>query len=75
MADATNGPSDATLVTPVSVTLPTAANNQPVVQLRVITADANGPDEWVGIDDIAITGVPPDTAPDGPRLEPDRRRR
>ena len=63
MADATNGPSDATLVTPVSVTLPTAANNQPVVQLRVITADANGPDEWVGIDDIAVTGVPPDTAP------------
>ena len=63
VADATNGPSDATLVTPVSVTLPTAANNQPVVQLRVITADANGPDEWVGIDDISVTGVPPDTAP------------
>jgi hypothetical protein len=63
VADATNGPSDATLVTPVSVTLPTAANNQPVVQLRVITTDAPGNDEWVGIDDISVTGVPPDTAP------------
>ena len=28
------------LVTPVSVTLPAAANNQPVVQMRVITTDA-----------------------------------
>ena len=45
------------------MTLPTAANNQPVVQLRVITTDAPGNDEWVGIDDIAVTGVPPDTAP------------
>ncbi len=32
VADATTGPSLATLVTPVSVTLPAAANNQPVVQ-------------------------------------------
>jgi hypothetical protein len=61
--DATNGPGDATLVTPVSVTLPTAANNQPVVQLRVITTDAPGNDEWVGIDDISVTGLPPDAAP------------
>ena len=62
VADATDGPS-LTKVTPVSVTLPTAANNQPVVQLRVITTDAPGNDEWVGIDDIAVTGVPPDAAP------------
>ncbi len=63
VADATNGPSDATLVTPVSVTLPTAANNQALVQLRVITTDAPGNDEWVGIDDISVTGSQPDAAP------------
>ena len=63
VADATSGPSEASLVTPVSVTLPAAANNQPVVQMRVITTDAPGTDEWVGIDDISVTGVPPDTAP------------
>ena len=55
VADATSGPSLATLVTPVSATLPAAANNQPVVQVRIITADAVGSDEWVGVDDINIT--------------------
>ena len=42
VADATTGPSVATLVTPVNVTLPAAANNQPVVDVRVITTDAPG---------------------------------
>lgn len=56
IADATTGPSTATLVTPVSVTLPTPALNQPQVQLRIITTNAAGNDEWVGIDDIVITG-------------------
>src|SRR4029453_14630749 len=56
VADATTGPSLATLVTPVSVTLPAACENQPLVQVRVITTDAVGSDEWVGIDDINITG-------------------
>jgi hypothetical protein len=54
VADATTGPSLATLVTPVSATLPAAANNQPLVQLRIITTNAIGNDEWVGIDDILI---------------------
>lgn len=54
VADATTGPSLATLVTPVSVTLPAAANNQPLVQIRIITTNAVGNDEWVGIDDILI---------------------
>jgi hypothetical protein len=66
VADATSGPSQATQVTPVSVTLPAAAENQSLVQVRVITADAVGSDEWVGIDDISVTGgdePPPDTAP------------
>jgi hypothetical protein len=57
IADATTGPNLATLVTPVSVTLPAACNDQPVVQLRIITTNAVGNDEWVGIDDISITGT------------------
>ncbi len=55
VADATTGPSQATLVTPVSVTLPAAARNQSLVQVRVITANAPGSDEWVGVDDISIS--------------------
>ncbi len=58
VADATTGPSLATLVTPVSATLPAAADNQAVVQLRIMTTNAVGNDEWVGIDDISITGTP-----------------
>src|SRR6185436_3516705 len=54
VADATTGPSAATLVTPVDVILPSAVDNQPVVQLRIITTDAVGSDEWVGIDDLRI---------------------
>lgn len=54
VADATTGPSQATLVTPVSVALPAAADNQPLVQLRIITTNAVGNDEWVGIDDLLV---------------------
>jgi Big-like domain-containing protein/PKD domain-containing protein len=52
-------------VTPVSVTLPAAADDQPIVDVRVITTDAPGPDEWVGVDDIAVTGtdIEQDVAP------------
>ena len=56
VADATTGPSLATLVTPVNVTLPSAADNQAQVQIRIITTNAVGSDEWVGVDDISITG-------------------
>ncbi len=65
VADATTGPSLATLVTPVSVVLPAAANNQPLVQVRMITTNASGSDEWVGVDDISVTGTPivAETAP------------
>lgn len=57
VADATTGPSQAMEVTPVSVLLPTDAENQPKVQIRIMTADALGNDEWVGVDDIAITAT------------------
>ncbi len=66
IADATTGGA-ATLVTPVDVTLPADVDNQPVVQLRIITTDAVGSDEWVGIDDLRVTGsiVPQPTNPTG----------
>lgn len=56
VADATTGPGLATLVTPVNVTLPSAVSNQPRVEIRIITTDAAGSDEWVGVDDISVTG-------------------
>lgn len=55
VSDASSGPSLATLVTPISITLPAAVNNQPVVQIRILTTNAVGSDEWIGIDDINIT--------------------
>jgi DNA/RNA endonuclease G (NUC1) len=55
VADATAAGATA-LVTPVSVVLPPDANNQPLVQIRIMTTNAGGTDEWVGIDDITITG-------------------
>lgn len=54
--DATTGPGVATLTTPMVVVLPAAANDQPHVQVRWITANAEGNDEWVGVDDIAVIG-------------------
>lgn len=57
VADATTGPNLATLVTPVNVTLPAAADNQAQVQLRIMTTNASGNNEWVGIDDISVTGT------------------
>lgn len=55
--DVTTGPNINTLVTPVSLVLPASANNVAEVQIRVITTNAAGNDEWVGVDDIAITGT------------------
>ncbi|MBL7748443.1 MAG: hypothetical protein JNM19_13485, partial [Chitinophagaceae bacterium] len=57
VADATTG-GTATQVTPVSAALPAACDNQALVQVRIITTNAVGNDEWVGIDDINITGTP-----------------
>jgi hypothetical protein len=54
VADAASGPSTATQTNFVSATLPAAADNEPVVQIRVITANAAGSDEWVGIDNISV---------------------
>ena len=54
--DASTGPNQATLVTPIVVILPTNADNQAMLQVRWITANADGNDEWIGVDDIAIIG-------------------
>ena len=55
VADATTA-NTATQVTAVSVQLPADAENQPLIQLRIMTTNAVGNDEWVGIDDIFVTG-------------------
>jgi trimeric autotransporter adhesin len=55
VTDATTGPNLATLVTAVNTVLPAACENQATLQLRIMTANAGGNDEWVGIDDIVIT--------------------
>ncbi len=65
VADASTGPSQATLVTAVSAALPAAANNQPLVQVRIITTDAVGSDEWIGIDDISVISNAGPTDPTG----------
>ncbi len=57
VADATAGPA-LPLLTPVTAVLPPAADGQATLEIRVITANAAGNDEWVGIDDISITGTP-----------------
>lgn len=56
IADATTGGS-ATQVTPLNLTLPAAANNQALVEIRVMTTNAVGNDEHVGVDDINVTGT------------------
>jgi 5'-nucleotidase len=55
IADATTGPSLATLVTHKDVPLPAAVEGSNDVYVRVLTVNAVGNDEWVGIDNIAVT--------------------
>jgi predicted extracellular nuclease len=61
IADATTGPNTLGPDTLVSVTLPAGANGASDLQIRVITTNAVGNDEWVGIDDISVTSaaIPP----------------
>ncbi len=57
VADASSGP-NATKETLVCVTLPASVDNQATVQLRIMTSDASGNDEWIGIDDIEVSTNP-----------------
>jgi hypothetical protein len=54
IADATTA-NAATQVTALNLTLPANANNQALVEIRIITTNALGSDEWVGVDDISVT--------------------
>ena len=63
VADATTGPSLATLVTPKNVVLPSGANDRALVQVRMITANAVPRDEWVGVDNIAVAATALDQPP------------
>ena len=55
-ADVTTGPG-ATQSTPVSVVLPAVVNGQSQVEVRIMTTNAAGNDEWVGIDDIVVSSA------------------
>ncbi len=55
IADATSQDS-ATQVFSIDEVLPANADDQSLVQVRILTSNANGTDEWVGIDNISITG-------------------
>jgi predicted extracellular nuclease len=57
IADATD-PNAATRVTAIDVALPAAAANAADLEIRVITTNAVGNDELVGIDDIVVSSTP-----------------
>ncbi|HLP07433.1 MAG TPA: PEP-CTERM sorting domain-containing protein [Opitutaceae bacterium] len=57
VADASAGPSLAGMATPVSVNGPTALDDQSMVQFRILTTNAVGSDEWIGVDNIVISGT------------------
>ncbi|MBK6725874.1 MAG: thrombospondin type 3 repeat-containing protein [Xanthomonadales bacterium] len=57
ITDATTGGS-ATQVTAVTGNLGSDADNKAQIQLRILTINAAGTDEWVGIDDLSVTGTP-----------------
>ncbi|MET1112144.1 MAG: Calx-beta domain-containing protein, partial [Allosphingosinicella sp.] len=45
----------ATQVTALDVVLPAGADNAANLEIRILTANAGGSDEWVGIDDIVVS--------------------
>ena len=49
--------SDCTKVTALSLPLPAACDNQPDVELRLMTTNAPSTDDYIGVDDITVTGV------------------
>jgi Bacterial Ig-like domain len=68
-ADVTTG-ATATQVTPLDVTLPVAANNVSQLQVRIMTTNAVGSDEWVGIDDIVVSSTPGGDLPPNVTITP-----
>lgn len=47
----------ATKVTEIDIILPETANNQSFLEIRIMTTNAENMDEWIGIDDIEISGT------------------
>jgi uncharacterized protein len=67
VADASTGPAQASQVTHLDIDLPGVLDNQSMVELRILTTDAVGSDEWIGVDNIHVSSQPmaPDhTAPE-----------
>lgn len=56
VADATTANS-ATQETEIDVTLPAGADNQAILDVRILSVNSIGNDEWVGIDDIEIASM------------------
>ena len=65
VADATQGPSLAGGVTNLNVMLPDGADGQGVLQVRILTTNSVGNDEWVGLDNIKVTSTPIDVGAPG----------
>jgi hypothetical protein len=57
VADASAGPNLSGPDIPVSATLPGLADDLGILQLRIMTTNSPGNDEWIGIDDIRISGT------------------
>jgi hypothetical protein len=57
-------------VTALSGQLGADANNQSLVQIRVITTNQSGADELIGIDDISVTGTASGEPTDPPPTDP-----
>ncbi len=64
VADASTGPNLADLVTPVVATFAFACNDKAQIQVRILTTNAIGSDEWIGVDDIVVSSVPLELRPD-----------
>lgn len=68
IADATDGPNISGRVTTRNVPLPAAVNNQPQVQVRLITTNAaapdgsSTPDEWIGVNNVVVGPFAPTAA-------------
>lgn len=59
IVDTTTGPNQAGAETLMSATLPNAATGVAQLDVRILTTNAVGADEWIGIDDININCTRP----------------
>jgi hypothetical protein len=62
VADATDGPTIGGRVTSRSVQLPSETANKVNVQIRLITTNGAGPDEWIGVNNVVFSSLSPSSA-------------